>query len=45
MLTGATAVHTLEATGVGDGDTVLVHGRPAASDCSRSSSPGCVARG
>jgi NADPH:quinone reductase-like Zn-dependent oxidoreductase len=26
MLAGATAVHTLEATGVGDGDTVLVHG-------------------
>lgn len=26
MLTGATAVHTLEATGVGVGDTVLVHG-------------------
>ena len=26
MLTGATAVHMLTATGVGDGDTVLVHG-------------------
>jgi len=26
MLTGATATHTLEATGVGAGDTVLVHG-------------------
>jgi NADPH:quinone reductase-like Zn-dependent oxidoreductase len=26
MLAGATAVHTLEATGVGEGDTVLVHG-------------------
>jgi NADPH:quinone reductase len=26
MLTGAAAWHTLEATGVGDGDTVLVHG-------------------
>jgi NADPH2:quinone reductase len=26
MLAGATAVHTLEATGVGAGDTVLVHG-------------------
>ena len=26
MLTGATAVHALTATGVGDGDTVLVHG-------------------
>jgi NADPH:quinone reductase len=26
MLTGATATHTLEATGVGPGDTVLVHG-------------------
>jgi NADPH:quinone reductase len=26
MLTGATAVHTLVATGVGQGDTVLVHG-------------------
>lgn len=26
MLTGATAVHALEATGVGVGDTVLVHG-------------------
>jgi len=26
MLTGATAVHTLTATGVGPGDTVLVHG-------------------
>ena len=26
MLTGATAVHTLTATGVGHGDTVLVHG-------------------
>jgi len=26
MLAGATAVHTLEATGVSDGDTVLVHG-------------------
>jgi NADPH2:quinone reductase len=26
LLTGATATHTLEATGVGAGDTVLVHG-------------------
>ncbi len=26
MLAGATAVHTLEATGVQEGDTVLVHG-------------------
>jgi len=26
VLTGATAVHTLEATGVGEGDVVLVHG-------------------
>jgi NADPH:quinone reductase-like Zn-dependent oxidoreductase len=26
MLTGATAVHTLTATGVGQGDTVLIHG-------------------
>lgn len=26
MLTGATAVHALTATGVGEGDTVLVHG-------------------
>lgn len=26
MLAGATAVHTLEATAVGEGDTVLVHG-------------------
>lgn len=26
MLTGATAVHLLEATQVGDGDTVLIHG-------------------
>ena len=26
MLTGATAVHTLTATGVGPGDTVLIHG-------------------
>ena len=26
MLTGATATHTLVATGVGEGDTVLVHG-------------------
>lgn len=26
MLTGATAIHTLTATGVGDGDTVLLHG-------------------
>jgi NADPH:quinone reductase-like Zn-dependent oxidoreductase len=26
MLTGATAVHTLVATSVGDGDTVLIHG-------------------
>jgi NADPH:quinone reductase-like Zn-dependent oxidoreductase len=26
LLTGVTAVHTLVATGVGDGDTVLVHG-------------------
>jgi NADPH2:quinone reductase len=26
MLTGATAYHTLEATNVGEGDTVLVHG-------------------
>jgi len=26
MLSGATAVHALTATGVGDGDTVLVHG-------------------